>query len=90
MRHILAKEKHAFRLFLCVDNRCYLIMRNIGNASLNRLDFVGKSLLVFVRQLLTVNSLLFSGVRTILSNWACARPAHEQTQLNPFANVQLP
>ena len=54
MRHILAKEKHAFRLFLCVDNCCYLIMRNIGNASLNRLDFVGKSLLVFVRQLLTV------------------------------------
>ena len=54
MSHILAKEKHAFRLFLCVDNCCYLIMRNIGNASLNRLDFVGKSLLVFVRQLLTV------------------------------------
>lgn len=53
-RHILAKEKHAFRLFLCVDNCCYLIMRNIGNASLNRLDFVGKSLLVFVGQLLTV------------------------------------
>lgn len=53
-RFILAKEKHAFRLFLRVDNCCYLIMRNIGNASLNRLDFVGKSLLVFVRQLLTV------------------------------------
>ena len=53
-RHILANEKHAFRLFLRVDNCCYLIMRNIGNASLNRLDFIGKSLLVFVRQLLTV------------------------------------
>lgn len=53
-RHILAKGKYAFRLFLRVDNCCYLIMRNIGNASLNRLDFVGKSLLVFVRQLLTV------------------------------------
>lgn len=54
MSHILAKEKHAFRLLLRVDNCRYFIMRNISNASLNCSDFVGKSLLIFVRQLLTV------------------------------------
>lgn len=77
------RKEHALRLSLRMDDcRCFIVW-NIDNMGLDG-DFDSELLY------LSGSFLLFSRVRTILSNWACAIPAHEQMQSNPFANVQLP
>ena len=49
MSYILAKKEHALRLFLRMDDcRCFIVW-NIDNMGLDSLDFISKSLLIFVR-----------------------------------------
>ena len=49
MSYILTKEKHALRLSLRMDDcRCFIVW-NIDNMGLGSLDFISKSLLIFVR-----------------------------------------